>query len=60
MLSEPVADVCVWHWAPAPLAQRRQAVARDLHERLFAWLTVADERDLVETRIAGVAQPFRR
>ena len=55
-----VADVCVWHWATAPLAQRRQAVARDLHERLFAWLTVADERDLVETRIAGVAQPFRR
>jgi guanine deaminase len=29
------------------------AVARDLHERLFAWLTLADEQNLVETRIAG-------
>ena len=55
-----MADVCVWDWASSPLAQRRQAVARDLHERLFAWLTLADERDLVETRVAGVAQSFRR
>ena len=55
-----VADVCVWNWASTPLAQRRQAVARDLHDRLFAWLTLADERDLVETRVSGVAQTFRR
>ena len=55
-----VADLCVWNWASTPLAQRRQAVARDLHDRLFAWLTLADERDLVETRVAGVAQTFRR
>jgi len=55
-----LADMCVWNWASTPLAQRRQAVARDLHDRLFAWLTLADERDLVETRVAGVAQPLRR
>ena len=55
-----VADVCVWSWASTPLAQRRQAVARDLHDRLFTWLTLADERDLVETRVSGVAQTFRR
>jgi guanine deaminase len=55
-----VADVCVWNWASTPLAQRRQAVARDLHDRVFAWLTLADERDLVETRVSGVAQTFRR
>jgi guanine deaminase len=55
-----LADLCVWNWASTPLAQRRQTVARDLHDRLFAWLTLADERDLVETRVAGVAQPIRR
>lgn len=55
-----VADLCVWNWASTPLALRRQAVARDLHDRLFAWLTLADERDLVETRVSGVAQTFRR
>jgi guanine deaminase len=55
-----LADLCVWNWASTPLAQRRQAVARDLHDRLFAWLTLADERDLVETRVSGVAQTFRR
>jgi len=47
------ADVCVWRWAGTPLAQRRQDVARDLHDRLFAWITSGDERDLVETRVAG-------
>ncbi|MEI6028975.1 MAG: hypothetical protein WCT47_20035 [Betaproteobacteria bacterium] len=55
-----LAEVCVWDWASSPLAKRRQAVARDLHERLFAWLNLADERDLVETRVAGMAQCFRR
>ncbi|MGA1327848.1 MAG: amidohydrolase family protein, partial [Rubrivivax sp.] len=48
-----VADVCVWRWAGTPMAQRRQEVARDLHDRLFAWITSGDERDLVETRVAG-------
>jgi guanine deaminase len=48
-----IADVTVWDWARSPLAARRMEVARDLHERLFAWITLADERDLVETRVAG-------
>jgi guanine deaminase len=48
-----LADLCVWDWAMEPVAQRRQAVARDLHERLFAWLTLADEADLREVRVAG-------
>lgn len=48
-----LADLTVWDWASDPLAQRRQAVARDLHERLFAWLTLGDEADLVETWVAG-------
>jgi guanine deaminase len=51
------ADLCVWDWAVGPVAQRRDAVAgqpgRDLHERVFAWMTLGDERNLVETRVAG-------
>lgn len=48
------ADLCVWDWASTPTAHRRQAVARDLHERLFAWLSAGDEADLVQTWVAGV------
>jgi guanine deaminase len=47
------ADLCVWDWARSPVAQRRQQVARDLHEKVFAWITLGDERDLVETWVAG-------
>lgn len=47
------ADLCVWDWACTPLAQRRQMVARDLHEKLFAWVTLGDEHDLAETWVAG-------
>jgi guanine deaminase len=47
------ADLCVWDWATSPVAQHRQQVARDLHERLFAWITLGDERDLVEAWVAG-------
>lgn len=54
-----MADLTVWDWAHTPLALRRQAVARDLHEKLFAWLTLGDEGDLVETRVAGVRQFVR-
>lgn len=48
------ADVCVWHWASGPLAQHRDTLTRDLHERVFAWLTLSDERNLVATYVAGV------
>ncbi len=54
-----VADLCVWDWASTPLAQRRQSVARDLHEKLFAWLTLGDEQDLAETWVAGVRRHAR-
>jgi guanine deaminase len=54
-----VADVCVWDWAVDPVGQRRMGVARDLHERAFAWMTMADDRNLVETRVAGDAR-YRR
>ena len=48
-----LADVCVWDWASTPLAQRRQDVARSLHEKTFAWITMAGDADLVETYVAG-------
>jgi guanine deaminase len=47
------ADLCVWDWAGGAVARRRQQVARDLHEKVFAWITLGDERDLVECRVAG-------
>ncbi|MBC7731707.1 MAG: guanine deaminase [Bacteriovorax sp.] len=54
-----MADVCVWDWAADPVAHRRMKVARGLHERAFAWMTLADDRNLVAAFVAGVAQ-YRR
>ncbi len=48
-----VADVCVWDAAVGAVATRRAAVARTLHERVFAWMTLADERNLVQAFVAG-------
>jgi guanine deaminase len=48
-----MADVCVWDWAAGPVAARRLEVAREAHERVFAWMTLSDERNLVEARVAG-------
>jgi guanine deaminase len=48
------ADIAVWDWAVGPVAEGRDARARTLHERVFAWLTLADERNLAETFVAGV------
>ena len=49
-----IADVCVWDWAVGPVATHRDRHARGLHERLFAWMILADERNLVESRVAGM------
>ena len=48
-----MADVCIWDAASGPVATRRAGVARTLHERVFAWMTLADERNLVEAFVAG-------
>jgi guanine deaminase len=47
------ADICVWDWARGPVAQARDAAARELHERVFAWMTLADERNLAACYVAG-------
>ena len=54
-----MADLCVWRWASTPLARHRQLAARGLHDRLFAWMTLAGEGDLLEARVAGVVQGFQ-
>jgi guanine deaminase len=47
------ADLCIWDWAAGPVGTRRDALAQTLHERVFAWLTLADERHLVQALVAG-------
>ena len=51
-----MADVCVWAWSAEAVAARRMLVARTLHERLFAWITLADDRNLIEARVAGTVR----
>ncbi len=47
------ADLALWQWAHGEVAQTRDAAARSLHERVFAWMMLADERNLVATWVAG-------
>ena len=54
-----MADVCVWDWAAGAVATSRMALVRGLHERAFAWMTLADDRNLAETFVAGVSR-YRR
>ena len=51
-----IADVCVWEWAADAVAERRLALAKDLHDRMFAWITLADARNLAQVYVAGCAQ----
>ncbi len=48
-----LADVCVWDWARGPVAEARDAVVRSLHERVFAWMSLADDRNLRAAYVAG-------
>lgn len=50
------ADLAVWDWAVGPVATHRDALARSLHERVFAWMTLGDERNLVQTFVAGASR----
>jgi guanine deaminase len=54
-----MADVCVWDRASGPVSARRHEVARTLHEQLFAWMTLADERNLVAAYVAGESRYAR-
>jgi guanine deaminase len=47
------ADLCIWDWAVGPVATHRDTLARDVHERAFAWMMLGDERNLAATWVAG-------
>jgi len=49
-----MADACLWDWAVGSVALRRDGLARELHERVFAWMMLGDERNLVESWVGGV------
>jgi guanine deaminase len=42
-----------------PVATHRDTRARDLHERVFAWMTLGDERNLAATFVRGVQRYAR-
>jgi guanine deaminase len=48
-----IADLTVWEWSRGTVARHRDALVHDLHERLFAWMMLGDERNLVATLVAG-------
>jgi guanine deaminase len=54
------ADVCAWRWAHGPVAQARDERAarpgQSLHERLFAFMSLADERNLAQVYVQGAAR----
>jgi guanine deaminase len=63
-----LADVVVWDWSHGEVASHRDALARgavagvpaqSLHARVFAWMTLGDERNVAATYVAGVPR-FRR
>jgi len=54
------ADLCLWHWAVGEVDGQRQRAAQDLHEKLFAWMMLADERHLAAVWVAGRRVALRR
>ena len=64
-----MADLVVWDWARGPVAGWRDEVAlgrdptqpaQDLHTRVFAWMTLGDERNVAEVYVAGQARGLTR
>lgn len=51
------ADITVWDWAQDPALEHRLALTRSLHERVFAWLMLGDERLLRSVVVAGRVAP---
>lgn len=55
-----MADFCLWDWSASPVDALRQQRAQSLHEKVFAWMTLADERHLAATWVAGIPRYTRR
>jgi guanine deaminase len=47
------ADLALWDLGVGPVATHRLSLARDLHEKIFIWMTLGDERNLIATYVAG-------
>jgi guanine deaminase len=52
-----MADVVLWDLGVGPVAEHRLSVARSdasgWHEKVFAWMTLGDDRNVVCTYVAG-------
>lgn len=48
-----MADLCLWDWSVGAVDAERIGRAQGLHEKVFAWLTLSDERHLAATWVAG-------
>jgi len=58
----------LWDWGVGSVAVHRDAMARgavpgvaaqNLHARLFAWMTLADERNVAAVYVAGTQRHLR-
>ena len=54
-----MADLCLWDWSVGTVDAERQRLARDLHEKVFAWMTMSDERHLAAVWVAGQPRVVR-
>jgi len=48
-----LADLCLWDWAVGPVDRHRIGRAQDLHDKVFAWMTLSDDRHLAAAWVAG-------
>ncbi len=55
-----MADLCLWDWAVGMVDAHRIGQAQDLHEKVFAWMTLSDERHLAGTWVGGRRLVTRR
>ena len=54
-----LADFTIWDWQRGSVDAQRMAATRELHERVFAWLLLSDDRHLDSTWVAGQCR-YRR
>ena len=48
-----MADLCLWRWSRGAVDEQRLQAATDVHEKVFAWMMLSDERHLHSTWVAG-------
>lgn len=51
--ADRMADVVVWDLGAGLVGEHRQSVAHEWHEKVFAWMTLGDDRNVVCTFVAG-------